>query len=189
MQMIEIDFYEGGRDVLLIFTGLGGTLKGYQNKYERIAKQIMNMYHFSVAVVATPPNAWQALEKNLHDAMMFLHDKFQDYNFKVYAMGTSAGANILLCFSYLFPQIKRVLAVNPVLNVNFHWIDRGIKEFTGEQISVISGELDPSSRLIGLLSRYDSVQKIVLPNIDHVFRDNLDKFIELPNRYLMIVND
>lgn len=182
--MIEIDFYKGGRDVLLIFTGLGGTLKGYENKYERIAKQTVKDYHFSVAVVATPSNAWQALDENLNCAMEFLYEKFNDKNFNVYAMGTSAGANILLCFSYLFPQIKRVLAVNPVLNVNFHWIDKGIKQFKGDKISVISGELDPSSGLIGLLSQYDTVQKIVLPNTDHVFRDKLGEFILLPNRYL-----
>ena len=40
MMNIDIEFYEGGRDVLVIFTGIGGTTKGYQNKYEKIAKYV-----------------------------------------------------------------------------------------------------------------------------------------------------
>ena len=34
MQEIKFEFYEKGPDVLLILTGVGGTIKGYANKYE-----------------------------------------------------------------------------------------------------------------------------------------------------------
>lgn len=58
MKNIEIEFYENGKDMLLIFTGIGGTTKGFQNKYEIIAEQVIKDYGFSVAVVAMPFGAW-----------------------------------------------------------------------------------------------------------------------------------
>ena len=35
MEKIDIEYYESGKDILLIITGIGGTTKGYKNKYER----------------------------------------------------------------------------------------------------------------------------------------------------------
>lgn len=184
MAEIEIEFYRQGKDVLLIFTGIGGTTKGFQNKYETIAKQVMEDYHFSVAVATTPSGSWLTLKDNLQTAMNFLFEKAKDKDFKVYTMGTSAGANLVLSFSYLFPQIKKILAINPVMNVNFHWIDKGIKNFIGEKINIVVGEKDQSSKWIGLLPKIETLKTTILPNIDHQFTDNLQAFIDLPKQYL-----
>lgn len=184
MAEIEIEFYEQEKDILLIFTGIGGTTKGFQHKYETIAKQVMKDYHFSVAVATTPSGSWLTLQDNLQSAMDFLFKKTKYKDFKVYAMGSSAGANLVLSFSYLFPQIKKILAINPVMNINFHRIDKGIKDFSGEKINIVFGEKDPSSKWIGLLPKIDILETSILPDIDHQFTGNLQAFIDLPKQYL-----
>ena len=184
MTNIEIEFYEKGDSILLILTGIGGTTKGFQNKYVTIAKQVANDYNFSVAVATTPTGSWWTMEENLQYVMNYLFARAKDKNFKVYAMGSSIGANIVLSFSYLFPQIEKILAINPVMTMNLHKIDKGVKNFTGKKINVVFGEKDPSCSWAGLLPQIDVLETIVLPNIDHIFKDNLRTFIDLPNHYL-----
>lgn len=181
---IEFEYYEKGTDVLVILTGMSGTTKGYENKYERIANQVTKDYGFSVVIATTPPNSLMTSKDNLQCIMDMLIQKANGNEFKVYAMGSSAGGNLLLSFSYLFPQIKRVLAINPVINLNFHLIDKGIKSFIGEKLSVVLGELDSASKWVELLPKTDNSETTILPNIDHVFRGYLETFIELPKQYL-----
>lgn len=183
MADIEIEFYEKGRDMLLIFTGIGGTTKGYQNKYELIANQVINNYGFSVAVAATPQGSLLTPGDIMQCVMDFLFSKRQSNDFNVYAFGTSAGANIVLSFSYLYPQIKKVLAVNPVMNVNFHRIKTGVENFEGK-INVVFGEHDPSAKWAELLPKSENLSVTILPNTDHEFRGNLQLFIDLPNNLL-----
>lgn len=189
MAEIEIEFYEKGKNILLIFTGIGGTTKGYQNKYQTIAKQVMRDHNFSVAIATTPSGSLMSANDNLQYAINFLTQKTKDKDFNIYVMGISAGGNIVLSFSHLFPQIKRVLAVNPVINVNFHLIDKNINNFAGENITIVFGENDPSSKWIGLLPKNKKLKTILLPQIDHDFTDNLETFINLPNKYLFFDND
>lgn len=185
MTNIEIEFYEAGKNVLIIFTGVGGTTKGAQNRYELIAEEVIKNYDFSVAVATTPSGSWFRLDgNNLEDVMNTLFEQRQDKDFTTYVMGMSAGANIVLNYSYLFPQIKRVLAINPVLNMNLHKIHQGIKEFTGEKINVIFGENDASSQYAVMLPKAAVLKTTILPNVDHSFTCQLQTFIDLPKKFL-----
>ncbi len=183
MEQIDIVIYKKSNNILLILTGIGGTTKGYENKYEKIAKLIMQKYDFSVVVATTPKGSWTHLKENLYYIINRIAEKFEG-NFQIYAMGSSAGANILLCFSYLFPQIKRILAINPVLNINFHWIEKGIAEFNKEKIYTVFGEHDPSIKWTEILPKNNKLIIKILPNVDHKFTNNLQTFIELPQKIL-----
>ena len=184
MMNIDIEFYEGGRDVLVIFTGIGGTTKGYQNKYEKIAKYVTSQFHFSVFVATTPLGSWATLKENLQSVLNFVFKKLKSDSLNIYVMGSSAGANMVLSFSYLFPQIKKILAINPVMNVNFHWIENGIKNFKGGDINVVLGEKDLSSSYAKLLPKHEKLKLTILPDIDHYFQGHLSTFIDLPRFYL-----
>ena len=185
MTNIEIEFYEKSNNVLLILTGIGGTTKSFQNKYETIAHNVMKTYGFSVMVATTPSGSWLRLNgNNLQDIMNLIIEKKHNKNFDVYVMGSSAGANIILNYSYSFPQIKRVLAINPVLIMNLHKIHQGIKNFNGEKITVIFGENDYSCKLLEVLPQSNILDTIILPKVDHTFKGQLETFIDLPNHYL-----
>lgn len=106
MEKIDIEYYENGKDILLIITGIGGTTKGFKNKYEIIARNVIKKYNFSVVVATSPFGSWLHTEQNLDYIMNYIKSK-RNCDYKVYAMGNSAGANILLWHSHKFTQIKK----------------------------------------------------------------------------------
>lgn len=182
----QIDIYKNDtNNVLLILTGLGGTTTGYHNKYVTIAKQATQM-GWSVIVAATPDGA-SFIENEPQYFNALLEQVYQVMRTKdltICAMGHSQGANISLWCAYLHPQIKRVLAINPVIDWNTHLLIEGVKNFAGEKIDVIVGEKDPAFPWVELLPKVNFLTTTILPNIDHVFRGNLQTFIDLPKQFL-----
>ena len=103
-------------------------------------------------------------------------------SFKVYALGNSIGANILLWHFNQFPEIEKILAINPVMTVNLH-LFRSLASVE-KSVNVIFGELDESCKFATMLSASKSVKVNILPKIDHNFTNSVDVFINLPNQYL-----
>lgn len=173
MEEIDIKCYKKGKDCLLIITGIGGTVQGYQSKYNTIASEVIEKYKFSVMVATSPVGSWQHTKENLDYIMTLL----RQYNFQnIYAMGTSIGANILLMHSHEHKQIKRILAINPILNINLHKINKGIASFNGKNI-IICGENDISYQYKELINKKAEI--IIIPKADHNFTNKLDKYIKL----------
>lgn len=179
---MEIDYYPAGRDCLLIFTGLGGDTKGYENKYVKIAEEITQSSGYSVVVAGVPRDCWERPQQVFKEAVDYVLSKGNPKT--IYVMGSSAGASLAIWYSHLYPQIKKVLAVNPVLNLNYHRTKEGIAEFVGEKMYVVEGELDPCAVWINLLSQKDNLHTEVLNGIDHVFKGKIEEFISLPSRFL-----
>ena len=181
MNNIDIEFYESGNDVLLILTGIGGTTKGYENKYEKLANKIMQEYNFSVVIASSPQGSWLHTEQNLEYVINFINSK-RNGNFKIFAMGSSVGANILLWHSNKYLQIKKILAINPIMNINIHLLKS--LQSTKQLVNVVFGEFDGSSKYSEFIPKNENVKVDILPNVDHIFTNNLDLFINLPIVYL-----
>lgn len=99
-------------------------------------------------------------------------------------MGVSAGASIALWYAAGYPQIVRVLAVNPVLQINFDMALSGMRRFRGERLNVVVGDRDPSARWAKALADKSGAQIDILPETDHLFSGKLDEFTALPEKYL-----
>ena len=175
---IEIDFYTGIENCLIIFTGLNGNTKGYGDKYVKIAESVNKKTGFSVFVAAVPKNCWDEPQNTFTQAVDYAISKINAEN--IYVMGNSAGANLAICYSHLYPQIKRVLAINPVLNLNYHRTKEGILKFNGEKMFIATGEIDPGAVWLGSLPSKDNFSTEILQGVDHVFTGELEKFISLP---------
>lgn len=178
MEKIEIEFYGNADNLLLILTGIGGTVKGYDDKYVKLSKKVIETQDFSVAVATTPSGSWEHTKENLDFIMQYVKNKVKG---KIYAMGSSAGANILLMHAHEHPQIEQVLAVNPVLNINLFKIENGINKFSGNT-TIVCGEKDMSSKFYKILKSKATTH--VLQDIDHNFTNHLDQFIDLPLKYI-----
>jgi len=186
---IEIEYYEGGNDVLLILTGLGGSTKGYQNEYKTIAENAVSKHNATVFVATTPPGSWEHPKENICYVMNYINSHMDNKgftSFNINAMGYSAGATFLAWYAYELPNIKRVIAINPVLMINIHRMVDGINNFEGESIKVIIGEKDPSITLAPMLDKIKSerFERLTILNADHNFMDMLEDFIDLPEKFL-----
>mgnify|MGYP002800397735 FL=1 len=164
----------------MILTGLGGSADGLGNKYSRIAEYVQSDYGFPAFIVPTPKDVWEKKERFFDEvAARFIQNKTC-----VYLMGVSAGATMALWYAAKYPQIKRVLCVNPVLNINLHMTSNGVRNFSGEKLAVVFGEKDPSAKWAKLFPALPCLKVHIIPDADHVFCGKLDEFIDLPKKYL-----
>ncbi len=183
MEEIKYAYYDGGKDVVLIITGIGGSTVGYKNKYDIMAKNIVQQTNCSVLIATSPQGTWLHIKENLIQIINKIIEIKQTEQCNIYAFGHSAGANTLLLSAYLYPQIKSIVAVNPVMNINISQLIDGIKNFN-DKATIIFGEKDSSSKFACLIPQKENTKTIVLPNVDHYFTDNLELFISLPLNYL-----
>ena len=179
---MQIDIYPAGKDCVLILTGLGGDTKGYEDKYVKIAEAITQKYGFTVFVAGVPKDCWSRPQEVFKEAVEHVLAKRAPE--KIYIMGSSAGASLAIWYSHLYPQIEKVLAVNPVLNLNYHRTKEGIQKFAGEKMFVEVGELDPCAMWVSALPKKENVCGEVLEGIDHVFKGRTEEFIALPDKTL-----
>lgn len=164
----------------VVLTGLGGSADGFGNKYSRISEYVQRDYGFPVFIVSTPKDIWERKEKFFDE----IATRFMQNKTCVYLMGVSAGATMALWYAAKYPQIERVLCVNPVLNINLHLTSNGIRDFCGEKMAVVFGEKDPSAKWAKVIPQRENVQTYIFPATDHVFSGMLDEFIALPKRFL-----
>ena len=126
--MIEIKVCPAGENVLLVLTGLGGSLSGYGEKYIKIAKRANTEYGFTTCVAAVTVEVWEDKESAFDE--IFLRSCSAAP--KVYIMGVSAGASLALWYAHKYKNVSKVLCINPVLNINLSLTSKGIKAFQGE---------------------------------------------------------
>ena len=185
---IDINIYSGNHHFFLVMTGLGGNVIGYNSKYEKIANNINSKYGCTVIVASTPKSSWMHAKDNFENIMEYVHsfalkNDYFDYDISIF--GYSAGGTFATWYSYQYSKIKKLLIVNPVLTVNTHRLKEGLKKFNGDSIAVIFGEFDQCIKYLPLLDNVNPLSEIfVLKNINHTFKDNIELFIELPEKYL-----
>ena len=55
---------------------------------------------------------------------------FDDW--EIYGMGHSAGAHFLGRFAHLYPNVSKLLLINPVISVNFTKLKKELQAYQGE---------------------------------------------------------
>ena len=176
---------ENSDTTLLIFTGIGGSVDGYNEKYVKIAHNIMKKYNASVFVISV--ESWNVFDSILNEAKYFIdmyYNKLNIKNYSVYLMGTSAGATIILSQNYNWLNVKKVLAINPVIQYNYNKLINGIVKSTAIT-TVIMGEKDPSYLYLPMLNNKNKLLScVILKNVNHQFTEHFDTFLGLPEKYL-----
>lgn len=180
---IEYGIINGNERLFFIKVGNGGNIYGDESRYLRISQQIRNTYGCSVLVASNP------VEKTIKDSIVldleFIKDSFRDV-VEVVAFGHSNGGQMLASYAYLYPIIKKVLAVNVPLMINLHKTKEGILSFEGTKMHMVYGDRDPSFRYLAVLNACVSSKfgYSVVENANHDFKNMLDEFTALPERFL-----
>lgn len=76
--------------------------------------------------------------------MKFVEEQMKKSGFtslEIYGMGHSAGAHFWGRFAYLYPQVSKLLLLNPVISVNFTKIKKALQSYQGE-LFLIQGDKD-----------------------------------------------
>ena len=179
-KMINYGIVDGNNTVVLIKTGIGGSVLGYQNKYIKLAHQIKKEYGYSVVVADNPYDGTDSLG----DAISVIKEHFKN-DIVIYYMGISMGATMGAWFGEKYPQIKRMLLINGPLNCN---IDKTINELEGlecDRVTLVYGSLDPSYGYAKSLEFNKEINVVIKEGMDHNFSQSMNEFMDLPFKYLL----
>lgn len=182
-------YFGSSKQAVLIMTGIGGSESGHDNKYEKIAERITQKYGASVFIFATPREAWNIGDRLVEQAVGEVNAQFASQGAlpcELYCFGTSAGASFLGAFTHAYPQVKKLILVNPVMQSNPHKLLSGLEK-TNAEVTVVFGEFDSSCKFSFLFDNVKdkTIKMIVVPNADHYFdgAENFDIFLNLPEMF------
>ncbi len=184
---INIDYgiVNGDNTILFIKAGQDGSMYGYENKYLQIAKRINEKYGYTVITSSNPFDGRNPLDNAIEVIEEYCKNKFDDYD--IYYMGHSNGGIIGAWFGNNYEKIKRMLLINAPLMYNWHKTKDGIKKFGGELLSLVYGEYDQSIKYTELLLPLtnEKIKLNIIENEDHHFKNNMEDFLSLPEKYLI----
>lgn len=175
--------------MLLVMTGIGGTVCGYKNKYSIIAKEMKEKYNISTLIIALSVNAWNYMKDIFNFAVQYIKKYYKKLNiddYQIYAMGTSAGATNILNNMNECSNITKVCVVNPVFPIN---IDKTLENIKNCQIkkTIILGEYDISVADFKRLAEIKNVEIVLIPEGDHYLSGdkNFQFFLDIPKQYFI----
>ena len=188
---VEVAEYKGTTNkVVMIIVWKWGSTSGYQNKYITIASNLAEKHGVSVFVVENPWISRDDPKLFIECAMNFVEEQMKKSGFddwEIYGMGHSAGAHFWGRFWYLFPRVKKLLLINPVLSVNFHKLKDALITYSWE-LKIIQWSKDHDFFYTPLLDPVKSEKKqvIILEWVNHEFSNEwgFDLFLSLAEQYL-----
>ena len=82
-------------------------------------------------------------------------------------------------------MINAPLCINPQKTID------GIKMFAGEKMVLVFGDKDPSFHFVKLFSELsnEKVRFEIIPEADHNFKNKLELFMSLPEKYLFTLSN
>lgn len=178
--------------VLLTVPGVDGSVDGYQEKYITIAERILEQHGIAVVRIANPFITSHHWESNIRHALSYVTERAEQIaghaDVEIRIMAHSAGAAVIAQIAWEYPQISRLLLINPATSLGLEKMKRGIAEFHGDEITILYGSKDPSVKdakhLAGAIGS-GRAEVVVLEDVDHNFSgDALKQFIEAPGLYL-----
>lgn len=178
----EFALIKGNASIFAIKTGRDGSVYGYNNKYLNIANTLHTKYGCSVIICSNPFTYGNALETLMEVIGEYsMQNNFTDH--VIYYMGTSAGANDGARFSYLYPDIRKLLLINGPITSNTPQMIEGIEKSKCEKIVFVYGEKDPSYRYVKMISliKNNNMQTVIIPEADHNFCGMENSFEALPD--------
>ena len=85
--------------ILLIMTGIDGSLSGYCGKYDLIANEMKEKFDISTFVISLPFGTYDHMQE-IFDFSIQKIDKYfakkQIFDYEIYGMGSSAGGTVIL---------------------------------------------------------------------------------------------
>lgn len=185
----------GSNTIFLTIPGVDGSVDGYKDKYLRIAESVQEENKVSVVRISNPFITSFHWESNIRKVLDYISINLpsitEGNKAEIRVMAHSAGAAVIAQIAWEYPEIKRLLLVNPATKLGLDKMKLGLSMFKGDDITVLFGSLDPSIDDVNGLASIEGrvpINTFVLEGIDHHFSgtDGLIQFIAAPKNHLFI---
>ena len=182
---IDYGIVEGDSTIVMVKAGQGGSVRGYRDKYVRLARGLNEKYGCTVVCSSNPYDGNNPLD-NAFEVIGEYSCKRNLGDYTIYYIGYSAGAVVGAKFAVSYPQITRLLLVNAPLR-NIEVFKNSIPCFKGERLTFVYGTKDVSYNRINLLEDFvtdDIIRISTVEGADHHFSQNETDFFRLPGQHL-----
>ena len=181
-------------NILINIPGAGGTIEGYLNKYVNLGNYIQEKDIASF--VRIPNDRPGEYELSVRTIVNYSLEHSKDIcgtdTPNIWLMGFSAGAGAVVLTAWEYPEIKKVLAINPYIEDIRHKIKRDLPSYTGD-LFLIKGSNDDviGSDTLEYISSYatnvSNIQTYTIPNCDHQLKGLVNSKIlsQLPEYYFL----
>ncbi len=167
--------------IILIVPGVDGSVNGYKNKYVKLANYLVEQKIGAIVRMSNPYTFGFGWDLNLREVLKYVLENKENIcgNNKpdIYIMGISAGAGTATMIAWEYPEIKKLLLMEPAWNVDPEEIKQNLPKFEGE-LYVVVGSGDEAlgeevgRRFIKYASKAKHKELHVIPNCDHHFSSN-----------------
>jgi hypothetical protein len=180
-EKINYGILYGNEKIVFIKVGADGSIRGYQDKYLKIAHRVHDRIGATVICASNP---YIVEDKHINADKMLINKVTAEQgfdNYEMYFVGTSDGGYHSLLLSQQFSQTSKYLGIN-----SSH---KGIEDFA-ERIQSLpqvmkylvygrkDEDFDKDVPTMNVLE-CENLEIILLDEVDHDFKDRVDDFIVL----------
>lgn len=169
----------GNEKIVFIKTGADGNIKGYKDKYLKMAQRVHERMGATVICASNPyiECGHEATDKLI---ISQIASEVNCSEYEVYFFGTSDGAHHNLVLAKEIPQTVRLLAINPSL-IDFDEFKDKLLELPQISKTIVYGTKDELSDFFSTLKelKCDNLETITINEADHDFNGMLEEYIAL----------
>ena len=179
-EKIDYGIVYGNEKIVFIKTGADGNIRGYQDKYPKMAHRVHQRWGATV-ICASNPDAEYAAQEVADKAMIAkvaADCGFADY--EIYFVGTSDGGYQNLRLAQQMPQARKILGINTSL-IDADDLAAHLKKLSYVEKVLVYGTKDEAFQCIPALQAAgcENLEIITVEGANHKFMGMVDEFIAL----------
>ena len=176
-EKLEYTIFFGNENIVFIKTGAGGSVRGYENKYLKMARRVHERIGATVICASNPDAPHETFDEQ---KIRWVASELGFEKFNLYLWGTSDGAYQNLSLAKRFDETKKWIGVNSSFIV-FSDFEEKIQNLIGVKKILVYGTKDDEYDVVfpALTTKEDENRKILfIQGADHRFSDMLPEFIQ-----------
>jgi hypothetical protein len=178
-EKIEYGILFGNEKIVFIKVGAGGNIRGYQDKYLRMAHRIHDKIGATV-ICASNPEDIEYNEQVLADKSKIVDvaKEISLSDYKVYMFGTSDGAYYNFLLAKEVTETVKILCVN-MSTIDFNDAKEKLCDLSGINKILVYGDRDDEYDYVPRLESLElgNLEIITVRGADHEFRGMVNEFI------------
>lgn len=181
-------------NIIINIPGAGGSAEGYLNKYVNLGNYIQS--NNIASFVRIPNDRPREYELTVRKVVNYSIEHSKDIcgsdTPNIWLMGFSAGAGAIVITGWEYPEVKKILAINPYIEDIRHKIKRDLPSYIGD-LFLLKGSDDDviGTDTLEYISSYatnvSNIQTHTILNCDHQLKGLTNSYIlsQLPEHYFL----
>ena len=174
---VEYEIIFGNEKIVFIKAGADGSVRGYENKYLKMARRIHERIGATVICASNPDVPHEELDEQ---EIRWVASERGFETFNLFLWGTSDGAYQNLSLVKRFPETVKLIGVNSSF-ITFADFEAKLQELTGVKKILVYGTEDDEYDVVFpalMIKKNENQKNLFIEGADHCFSNMLPEFIQ-----------